>query len=143
MLQVLTVSMVIFFVSCWEIVSIDVINAVQYFFVNGNLSTSYNIGLIILIPKVEHADSIKQFHPIALTNFAFKIIPKILALRLSSIASRIISPQQHAFVGGRNISDCILTTSECFNYWIPNAMGAMLQLKLISLRPSILYLGIL
>nr|XP_011462203.1 PREDICTED: uncharacterized protein LOC101310015 [Fragaria vesca subsp. vesca] len=40
-------------------------------------------GLIILIPKVDHADSIKQFRLIALTNFVFKIIPKILAPRLS------------------------------------------------------------
>ncbi|KAL6136537.1 hypothetical protein ACLB2K_061832 [Fragaria x ananassa] len=45
----------------------------------------------------------------------FKIIPKILSLRLASIASRIISPQQHAFVPGHNIADCILTTSECVN----------------------------
>ncbi|KAL6129027.1 hypothetical protein ACLB2K_072380 [Fragaria x ananassa] len=71
---------------------------VQYFFVNGQLSASFNSGLIILIPKVEHADSIKQFRPIALTNFVFKIIPKIFALRLSSVAAHLISPQQHAFV---------------------------------------------
>ncbi|KAL6177270.1 hypothetical protein ACLB2K_048796 [Fragaria x ananassa] len=104
-----------FFVSCWDIVGADVVNAVQYFFVNGQLSASFNSGLIILIPKEEHADSIKQFCPVALTNFVFKIIPKILALRLSSVATRLISPQQHAFVPGRNISDCILTTSERFN----------------------------
>ncbi|KAL6194794.1 hypothetical protein ACLB2K_035870 [Fragaria x ananassa] len=81
-----------FFVSCWDIVGVEVIKAVQYFFTHGQLSASFNSGLIILIPKVDHADSIKQFRPIALTNFVFKIIPKILALRLSSIASHIVSP---------------------------------------------------
>ncbi|KAL6189460.1 hypothetical protein ACLB2K_040849 [Fragaria x ananassa] len=101
-----------FFACCWDIVGADVVNAVPYFFVNGQLSASFNSGLIILIPKEEHADSIKQFRPIILTNFVFKIILKILALRLSSVATRLISPQQHAFVPGRNISDCILTTSE-------------------------------
>ncbi|KAL6195632.1 hypothetical protein ACLB2K_031250 [Fragaria x ananassa] len=86
-----------FFASCWDIVGVDVVNAVQYFFINGQLSASLNSRLIILIPKVEHADSIKQFRPIALTNFVFKIILKIPALRLSSVAAHLISPQQHAF----------------------------------------------
>ncbi|KAL6144809.1 hypothetical protein ACLB2K_055499 [Fragaria x ananassa] len=104
-----------FFVSCWDIVGQDVVSAVQYFFRTGKLPSSFNSSLIILIPKVEHADCIKNFRPIALANFIFKIIPKIISLRLTEIASRIISPQQHAFVKGRNISDCIMTTSECFN----------------------------
>ncbi|KAK9931811.1 hypothetical protein M0R45_019074 [Rubus argutus] len=118
-----------FYISCWEIVGADVIAAVQYFFYHGQLSASFNSGLIILIPKVEHADSITQFRPIALTNFVFKIIPKILALRLSSIASRIISPQQHAFVAGRNISDCILMTSECFNLLESKCHGGNVAIK--------------
>ncbi|KAK9949954.1 hypothetical protein M0R45_005462 [Rubus argutus] len=118
-----------FFVSCWDVVGPDVLNAVQYFFNHGQLSPSFNSGLIILIPKVDHADSIKQFRPIALTNFVFKIIPKIIALRLSSIASRIISPHQHALVPGRNISDCILTTSECFNLLDSKCHGGNLAIK--------------
>lgn len=48
-----------FFVSCWDIVGADVIKAVQYFFTHGQLSASYNSGLIILIPKVDYADSIR------------------------------------------------------------------------------------
>ncbi|XP_004301904.1 PREDICTED: uncharacterized protein LOC101292910 [Fragaria vesca subsp. vesca] len=118
-----------FFASCWDIVGVDVVNAVQYFFVNGQLSASFNSGLIILIPKVEHADSTKQFRPIALTDFVFKIIPKILALRLSSVSARIISPQQHAFVPGRNISNCILTTSECFNLLDSKGFGGNVAVK--------------
>lgn len=81
-----------FFVSCWDIVCQDVVSAVQYFFQFGTLPASFNSSIIILIPKVEHADSIKQYRPIALANFVAKIIPKILSLRLSEIASRIISP---------------------------------------------------
>ncbi|KAL6219812.1 hypothetical protein ACLB2K_007571 [Fragaria x ananassa] len=118
-----------FFASCWDIIGIDVVNAVQYFFVNGQLLASFNYGLIILIPKVEHADLIKQFRPIALTNFMFKIIPKILAFRLSSVAARLISPQQHAFVPGRNISDFILTTSECFNLLDSKGFGGNVAVK--------------
>lgn len=101
-----------FFISCWDIVGKDVVEAVQYFYRFGTLPDSFNSSFLILIPKVEHADSISQFRPIALSNFIFKVIPKILSMRLASIASRIISPHQHAFVPGRQISNCILTTSD-------------------------------
>jgi hypothetical protein len=41
-----------------------------------------------------------HFRPIALANFLFKIIPKILAVRLSHVVQRIISPHQAAFIPG-------------------------------------------
>ncbi|XP_004292256.1 PREDICTED: uncharacterized protein LOC101292376 [Fragaria vesca subsp. vesca] len=118
-----------FFVSCWEVVGADVVKGVQYFFQHGYLAPSFNSGIIMLILKVDHADSIKQFRHIVLTNFVFKIIPKIIAIRLASVASRIISPQQHAFVAGRNISDFILTTSECFNLLNSICHGGNLAIK--------------
>jgi hypothetical protein len=93
------------------------------------LPTTFNSSLITLIPKVENADTITQFRPIALANFVFKIIPKILSLRIAAIASRIISPQQHGFVQGRNISDCILTTSECFNLLDNKCFGGNVAIK--------------
>ncbi|KAL6211247.1 hypothetical protein ACLB2K_016474 [Fragaria x ananassa] len=81
-----------FFVSCWTTVGADVTSAIQFFFQHGSLPASFNSSMIILIPKVDHAVTIKEYRPIALSNFVFKIIPKILSLRLASIASRIISP---------------------------------------------------
>ncbi|KAL6225674.1 hypothetical protein ACLB2K_004523 [Fragaria x ananassa] len=45
------------------------------------------------------------------------------------IASRIISPQQHAFVKGRNISDCIMTTSKCFNLLDNKCYGGNVAIK--------------
>ncbi|KAL6128598.1 hypothetical protein ACLB2K_071953 [Fragaria x ananassa] len=58
------------------------------------------------------------------------IIPKILSLRLASIASRIISPQQHAFVPGRNIADCIITTSKCINLLDSKCHGGNVAIKM-------------
>ncbi|KAK2651662.1 hypothetical protein Ddye_011518 [Dipteronia dyeriana] len=57
--------------------------------------------------KVEGATSITQFRPIALANFNFKIITKILADRLGPIVNRVISHQQAAFIPSRHISNCI------------------------------------
>ncbi|KAL6203455.1 hypothetical protein ACLB2K_027155 [Fragaria x ananassa] len=119
-----------FFIACWDVVGADVTSAIQFFFQHGTLPVSFNSSLIILIPKVDHADSIKQFRLIALANFVFKINPKILSIRLASVASRIISPQQHAFVPGRNIADCIVTTSEYINLLDSKCHGGNVAIKL-------------
>ncbi|XP_040369301.1 uncharacterized protein LOC112185960 [Rosa chinensis] len=50
-------------------------------------------------------------------------------MRLASIASHIISPQQHAFVLGRNISDYIMTTSECLNMLDSKCYGGNIAIK--------------
>lgn len=56
-----------------------------------------------------------DFRPIALANFQFKIVTKILADRLSIIAMRIISPEQRGFIRDRNILECIILASEAIN----------------------------
>jgi len=48
-------------------------------------------------------------------NFRFKIISKILANRLASIAARIVSSNQNGFIKGRHMKDCIGITSEAIN----------------------------
>ena len=104
-----------FYHHCWSIVGPDVTKAVQSFFSDGFVLPNFNSNLLVLIPKVSGADSVSQLRPIALANFVFKIITRIMADRLSPIASRIISPQQSAFIRGRSIIDPIITTSECIN----------------------------
>lgn len=104
-----------FYQNCWDIVDSDVISFVQYFFQHNWFYPNANSNFIVLLPKVEGANMISQFRPIALANILFKIIPKILADRLGPIASRIIFSQQTAFLKGRHISDCIGLVSEGFN----------------------------
>jgi len=41
--------------------------------------------MVSLIPKIHGVDSIKDFRPIVLTNFKFKIISKILEDRLAMV----------------------------------------------------------
>ncbi|KAM2909038.1 hypothetical protein COP2_048488 [Malus domestica] len=84
-----------FYQSCWDIVGLDVIAFVQDFFKRGWLYPNANCNFVVLIEGVA---TIAQYRPIALANFLFKIIPKILADRLGPIATRIISPQQTTFL---------------------------------------------
>lgn len=62
---------------------------------------------MVLIPKVKGASSISQFHPIALSNFMFKIIPKIISTWLSFIIGKLVMSNKCGFVKDMQISSCI------------------------------------
>jgi len=51
-----------------------------------------NANVVSLIPKIHGVTSIKDFRPIDVANFRFKIISKILTNRLASNAANIVSP---------------------------------------------------
>lgn len=72
-----------FYHKCWPIIQLDVCNAVQEFFRVGAVHKFLNTNLVVLIRKAKGANYISQFRPIALSNFLFKIIPKIFSARLS------------------------------------------------------------
>jgi len=104
-----------FYQHFWDIVSADLVSSVQEFFYTGVLIPNINSNILVLIPKVPGAATMGDFRPIALANFQFKIVTKILADRLALICMRIISPEQRGFVCDRKISDCIIMASEAIN----------------------------
>jgi len=59
-----------------------------------------NSNVVSLIPKIQGVDSIKDYMPIVVANFKFKIISKILMDRVALVAARIISPNQYGFITG-------------------------------------------
>jgi hypothetical protein len=85
---------------------------------------------MVLIPKSSNADVVEQFRPIAMANFKFKIISKIIADRLAIIMPSIISPEQRGFIQGRLIRDSICLTSEAINLLHNKAYGGNLALKI-------------
>ncbi|XP_019427157.1 PREDICTED: uncharacterized protein LOC109335477 [Lupinus angustifolius] len=76
------------------------------------------------------ADKIENFRPIALANFQFKIITKVLADRLALIAPKITSSQQRGFIKDRHIQDCICIASEATNLLDHKTFGGNLAIKL-------------
>lgn len=82
----------------------------------GNLDIArINYGILVLLPKVKGANQIKQFRPICLLNVIYKIITKILTIRLSKIAGKIINEQQTTFIPGRYILDGMLVVHEALH----------------------------
>lgn len=118
-----------FYQTFWDIIAVDVVQSVQEFFLNGSLPPNINSNMIVLIPKVSGAQTIGEFRPIALANFQFKIVTKILADRLAIITMRIISPEQRGFIRDRNISDCIILASEAVNVLDKKRFGGNVIMK--------------
>jgi hypothetical protein len=71
-----------------------------------------NFGEIILLPKVNEAERIQQYHPICLLNVSFKIFTKVATIQLNTVADHVIRPSQTAFMQGRNILDGVVVLHE-------------------------------
>lgn len=103
---------------------------VHQFFDKGWILPNFNSSSVVLIPKHDGADRAEQFRPIAMANFKFKIISKVLADRLAIIAPYIISVNQRGFVKGRSIVDCICSASEGINLLDKRSFGGQIAMKI-------------
>lgn len=86
------------------------------------------LNLVDLVPKFPKANLVDKFWPIALVNFQFKVITKVLANRLAMVAPKIISQQQWGFIVGRHIGDCICVASKVINMLKYRTFGGKLTL---------------
>lgn len=77
---------------------------------------SLNDTNIMLIPKIENVDTLKNLHPIVLCNELYKVIAKVLSNRLKVILPWIISENQYASVPGRNISENVLVAFDLLHF---------------------------
>lgn len=68
-------------------------------FPHGNLDIyRLNFAMLTLIPKENDAKTIQKYRPISLANCIFKIFTKAMTNRLVTVADRLISGQQTAFI---------------------------------------------
>jgi hypothetical protein len=96
----------------WHLIKKEILGMVQDF--NGNKLDlrRLNYGVITLVPKVREANTIKQYRLISLLNVDFKIFSKLFMDRISSLADKVISESQSAFIKGRNILEGVVTLHE-------------------------------
>ncbi|XP_018479530.1 uncharacterized protein LOC108850504 [Raphanus sativus] len=78
-----------FFQTNWEAVGPAIVSEIQIFFSSGTLLFSINETHIKLIPKIPSPKIVADYRPIALCNVYYKIISKILSLRLKPVLSPI------------------------------------------------------
>lgn len=71
--------------------------------------------MIVLMPKGNNPECIKDHRPISLCNVIYKVISKILVNRLRPLLDELISETQSAFIPGRLITDNAIIAFECFH----------------------------
>jgi len=79
---------------------------------SGRVFSSLNATFLTLIPKEERVSQPKQFRPIALCNVVYKIITKVISLRLKPILPFIVSKEKSGYVEGCQIMDNVILVHE-------------------------------
>ena len=96
-----------FFLAFFDIVGNELLEVVEESRRLGKVTRPLNATFIALIPKSDKPDSFGGFRPIALCNLIYKIITKIIVIRLKTFLSFGISKEQFGFLEGRKITYAI------------------------------------
>ena len=88
----------------FDILAEDLLEVLNTIFDLGQMSTSQRTGLITMLYKKGDRLDLKNWRPISLLNCDYKILSKILSLRLAKVLGTIIEPDQTCSVPGRSIT---------------------------------------
>lgn len=76
-----------------------------------------NATYLYLIPKCPNANTIRNFRPIGLCNFSYKIITKILINKIKPYLDHLIEPTQASFLANRRAADNAIIIQEYINHF--------------------------
>jgi hypothetical protein len=79
-------------------------------FTNGTLGQDINRGIIKLLPKEGDKTFIRNWRPITLLNVSYKILAKVMALRLVNLLPKFVNSTQIGFIKGRYILENLITS---------------------------------
>ncbi|XP_026378214.1 uncharacterized protein LOC113272616 [Papaver somniferum] len=116
-----------FYRACWHIIYYYVVHAIQFCWRRRFIPKGLNSNFLVLLPKIEGAKSPNHFRPIGLSNVSFKIITKIINTRMISLMTKIITPQQVAYIKGKSIQEQIILASEIVNEMRKKRRGVMIN----------------
>ena len=102
----------LFFQNQWPQVCSSVHNFITKIFDDPRHVQDVNHTFLVLIPKIDFPEKLKDFRPISLCNVIYKIVTKIVVNRIKPILSKVVSPNQCSFVPGRLSSDNIIVAQE-------------------------------
>ena len=93
-----------FYAAFFDLLSSDLLNSYKEAFSKGALSISQRRGTITILPKGDtNLTDLTNWRPISLLNIDYKILTKVLALRLEKYLPKLIHSDQTGFVKDRYI----------------------------------------
>ena len=105
-----------FYRKFWNVLSEPLFRCLCSSITNGKLHPSARRGIINLIPKKGKSGlQVKDWRPISLLNYDFKLYAKAIANRLE-VATDLIGKQQNGFIKDRSMTTNILHTVEILGY---------------------------
>lgn len=105
----------LFYRENWDSIKGEICSAVKSFFCGGDFPRELNETTVTLNPKIPLPESINHLRPINCCNFMYNILSKLVVIRLNKFMGDLISPNQSAFVGGRQIQDNLIIAHEVFH----------------------------
>ncbi|GJT64249.1 RNA-directed DNA polymerase, eukaryota [Tanacetum coccineum] len=131
-----------FFRRYWNFIGPDFCSAVDCFFESGTFPMGSNASFIALIPKVTDAILVSDFRPISLIGSVYKVVTKILANRLATVISVLVSDTQSAFAYDSVRWDYLLDVLHAFGFgpnwckWIRGTFSSSMASVLVNGSPS-------
>ena len=106
-----------FFKFFWQDIKKYLINSYQYSYTNGSLSLTQKRGIICLIPKKDKDPlQLKNWRPLTLLNFDYKLIAKLISERFKLCITNIVHTDQTGFIKGRYIGENIARVLDIIYY---------------------------
>lgn len=93
---------------CWNWLKENCVEVILKFWGDGILTLGTTKGVIRLIPKLGELLFLRNWRAITLMNLLYKIISKLLTIRLKLVLGLLVDDEQIGFIIGRRILDNIL-----------------------------------
>ena len=100
----------------WSLIGLDFVDMANSCYQNGLLAPSQRTALISTIFKKGDRLDLGNWRPISLCNIDYKIITKVLSLRLVGVLDSIINLDQSCGIKGRNIGHNVLLIRDLIQY---------------------------